>query len=131
MPVPGGRLNRAGTTHPVKTDVRSRTRDYALRIIRLYSALPKTNLGRIIGGQMVRSGTSVAAHVAESNRARSRADFTAKIDGAMMELEETMLWMDLVERSGMMKSSRLQSLVAESDELMAIFVSMVKKTRKT
>ncbi|RPH92718.1 four helix bundle protein [candidate division KSB1 bacterium] len=110
-------------------DLRERTRAYALRIIRLYQALPKTGASPIIGKQILRAGTSVGAHVAEASRAKSRADFTNKIDGAMQELEETLYWLDLLAGSGIVKPVKLKALADESSELMAIFVSMVKKTR--
>lgn len=110
-------------------DLRVRTRAYALRIIRLYQALPKTAAAPIIGKQILRAGTSVGAHVADASRAKSRADFTNKIDGAMQELEETLYWLDLLAESGIVKSVKLKALADESSELMAIFVSMVKKTR--
>ena len=112
-------------------DLGIRTRAFALRIIRLYNALPKTGSSQIIGKQLLRSGTSVGAHVAESSRAKSRADFTNKIDGAMQELEETIYWLDLLGESDSVKVSRLKLLKDESSELMAIFVSIVKKTRHT
>ena len=114
-----------------KQNLGVRTRAYALRIIRLYNALPKTGVSLVIGKQLLRSGTSVGAHVAESSRAKSRADFTNKIDGAMQELEETIYWLDLLGESGSIKMNRLRLLMDESSELMAIFVAMVKKTRHT
>ncbi|HEY3295244.1 MAG TPA: four helix bundle protein [bacterium] len=112
-----------------KRDLSARTRAFALRIIRLYQAVPQSGLGRVIGMQLLRSGTSVGAHVAESSHAKSRADFTNKIDGAMQELAETVYWMHLLADSDTVKPEKLTALQAESRELMAIFVSMVKKTR--
>jgi four helix bundle protein len=120
---------RTSRTKP--RDLKARTRAYALRIIHLYGALPKTGAAQVIGKQLLRSGTSVGAHVAESVRAKSRADFTCKIDGAMQELEETLYWLELLAESELVKASRLKPLVEESSELMAIFVSMAKKTRHT
>lgn len=124
---------RTGTTsaRQQKGDLRERTRAYALRIIRLYQALPKSGIAQIIGRQIVRSGTSVGAHIAESSRAKSRADFTCKLDGAMQELEETMYWLDLLADCGAVPRSRLTLLIDESSELMSIFVTMAKKTRNT
>jgi four helix bundle protein len=112
-----------------KKDLPARTRNYALRIIHLYQAVPKTGVGAVIGKQLLRCGTSVGAHVAESAHAKSRADFTNKIDGAMQELEETIYWMNLLADADIVKPTKLSSLIAESRELMAIFVTMVKKTR--
>jgi four helix bundle protein len=114
-----------------KQDLLDRTRVYALRVIRLYSALSKNTVAQVIGKQILRSGTSVGAHVAEASHAKSRADFTCKIDGAMQELEETRYWLHLLSDADVLAANRLQGLQAESDELMAIFVTMVKQTRKS
>jgi four helix bundle protein len=111
------------------TDLRVRTRKYALRIIRLYQALPKTGVGPIIGKQILRSGTSAGAHYAEATHAKSKADFTNKVDGALQELEETVYWMELLSESGLVPATKLKALFGESKELTAIFVSMLKKTR--
>jgi four helix bundle protein len=125
-----GRADAADGRQQPKRDLGVRTRAFALRIIRAYEALPKTGVGQTIGRQVLRSGTSVGAHVAESTHAKSRADFTCKIDGAKQELEETVYWLDLLSDSGAVKSNRLAALKAESRELMAIFVTMAKKTRR-
>jgi four helix bundle protein len=124
-----GRLKRTKEMPAGKPEIRIRTRQYALRIVRLYTALPKTVVAQVIGKQILRSGTSVGAHVAESNRAKSRADFVNKIEGAMQELDETVYWMDLLVESGLVKAAKLAALSAESSELMAIFAAMVKKVR--
>jgi four helix bundle protein len=110
-------------------DLTERTRHYALRIIHLYGALPKDRVAQVIGNQVLRSGTSVGAHIAEASHAKSRADFTCKIDGAMQELEETRYWLSLLVEAGLMSEAKLKQLQAESGELMAIFVTMTKKTR--
>jgi four helix bundle protein len=110
-------------------DLRVRTRQYALRIIHLYVSLPKTGAAPILGKQLLRSGTSVGAHYAEASHAKSKADFTNKIDGALQELEETVYWMELLSDSGIVKATKLRDLLTESKELTAIFVSMLKKTR--
>jgi four helix bundle protein len=114
-----------------RKDLPARTRAYAVRIIRLYQAIPKSGEGLIMGRQILRSGTSVGAHVAESCHPKSRADFTSKIDGAMQELEETLYWMAILEDSGVLKPARLRLLKDESHQLMAIFVTMAKKTRRS
>lgn len=71
------------------TDLKTRTKKFALDIIRLYSALPKRTEAQVIGCQMLRSGTSVGAHYHEAQRAKSNADFISKIEGGLQELEET------------------------------------------
>ena len=77
--------------------MKDRTRNYALRIIRLYGALPKKKVAQVMGNQMLRSGTSVGAHYRECIRARSKAEYAAKLNAGLMELEETLYWLELLE----------------------------------
>jgi len=109
--------------------MRTRTRQFALRVIRLYASLPKSAAMQVIGKQVLRSGTSVGAHYAESCRAKSRAGFVNKIEGAMQELEETSYWFELLVETGTLKPARLVMLQKEVSELMSIFVAMVKNTK--
>jgi four helix bundle protein len=113
-----------------KEDLRARTRQFALRIIRLYVALPKTGPATVLGKQVLRSGTSVGAHYAEACRAKSRPDFINKIEGAMQELEETLYWMDLLAEANLIKTARLTNLQKEASELMAILITMAKRTKE-
>ena len=110
-------------------DLKTRTRKFALRIIRLYKALPNSVEAQIIGKQILRSGTSVGAQYREGTRARSTAEFTSKIESASQELEETIYWFELLLESEIFKPEKLKDLQAEADELMAIFVSSVKKAK--
>jgi four helix bundle protein len=103
-----------------------RTKAFALRIIRVFSALPRTEVGRVIGRQMLRSGTSVGAHGREAFRSRSDAELISKIEVAIQELDETMYWMELLVEAEIVSPRRLQPLHDEADELMAILVSSVK-----
>ncbi|MCX6601779.1 MAG: four helix bundle protein [bacterium] len=109
--------------------VRQRTKEYALRILRLYMALPKSNPAKIFGKQLLRSGTSVGAHYREACRAKSDADFVSKIEGALQELDETQYWLELLADAAIMKAERLQPLMNETDELMAILVSITKRVK--
>lgn len=111
-------------------DLKIRTRKFALRIIRLYQALPNSVEAQIIGKQILRSGTSVGAQYREGTRARSNAEFISKIESASQELEETMYWFELLIESGIFKVEKLQDLQTEANELMAIFVSSVKKVKE-
>ena len=113
-------------------DIGERTKAFALRIIQLYSALPKTTEAQIIGKQVLRSGTSVGAHVREGKRSRSDAELISKIEGGLQELEETVYWLELLVDSGMVKGERMAELLKEADELIAILVasSRTVKTRK-
>jgi len=111
-------------------DLGVRTKQYALRAIKAFSALPKSTVARVLGGQMLRSATSVGAHYREARRAKSDADFVSKIEGALQELDETAYWLELIAESGTIKFSRLQPLLAETEELIAILVSITRKTKR-
>ncbi len=111
-------------------DLKVRTRKFALRIIRLYKALPNSLEAQIIGKQILRSGTSVGAQYREGTRARSTAEFISKIESASQELEETMYWFELLLESEIFKPEKLEDLQTEANELMAIFVSSVKKVKE-
>ena len=74
-------------------DLKLRTKQFALRIIRLYSAMPKSAVAQVLGKQMLRSATSVGAHYREATRSRSNAEFISKIQGGLQELEETSYWL--------------------------------------
>ena len=114
-------------------DLKSRTKDFALRIIRLYAALPRKTEALVIGRQFLKSGTSVGAHYREARRARSTAEFVSKFEGGMQELEETLYWLELLEESGIVPGVEVGALRREADELMAIMVASVKtaKARNT
>jgi len=111
-------------------DIGERTKAFALRIIRLYAALPKTTEAQVLGKQILRSGTSVGAHVREGKRSRSDAELISKIEGGLQELEETVYWLELLAESGIVKAARLDELMKEADELTAILVTSAKSTKK-
>src|SRR5688572_11296950 len=90
-----------------KQDLRQRTKGFALRIIRLYAALPKTTEAQILGKQLLRSGTSVGAHYREAYRAKSPADFITKMEGGLQELDETDYWLELLGDSEIISPARL------------------------
>ncbi len=110
-------------------DLVKRTKDFALRVIRLYSALPKTTEAQVIGKQLLRSGTSVGAHYREARRAKSDADFVSKIEGGLQELDETGYWLELLQDASIVKAERLHPLLDETEELIAIFVTMTRKVK--
>jgi four helix bundle protein len=101
-----------------------------LRIIKLYAALPKTTEAQVIGKQVLRSGTSVGAHHREAQRAKSTADFINKMEGGLQELDETGYWLELLSESGIVSESKLAALRKETEELIAIFVSIVVKVKR-
>ena len=107
-----------------------RTKRFALRIIRLYGALPSTTEAQVIGKQVLRSGTSVGAQCREGHRSRSKAEFISKLNGALMELEETAYWLELLSEAEIVPSSRLSELRGEADELTAILVTIINNARR-
>jgi len=112
-----------------KIDLRERTKDFALRVVRMYSALPKTAEAQVLGKQVLRSGTSVGANYREAFRARSRPEFVSKCGDCLREIEETSYWLELLVESGVVNDAKLAELREESDELTAIFVSILKSSK--
>src|SRR5437867_2362088 len=102
-------------------DLKVRTKQFALRIIRLYGALPQTTVGQTIGKQLLRSGTSVGAQYREGFRSRSDAEIISKWECALQELEETAYWIELLVEAGIVAESKLSVLMGECNELTAIF----------
>jgi len=109
-----------------KPDLLERAKLFALRIVRLYSALPRKTEAQVIGKQLLRAGTSVGAHLREGKRSRSDAEMISKSEGALQELEETVYWLELLTESGLVKAELLSDLMREADELTAILVTSVK-----
>lgn len=112
-----------------ESDLKQRTKDFALRIIRLYTALPKTTEAQVLGKQVLRSGTSVGAHYREACRAKSNADFISKIEGALQELDETCYWLELICEANIFNSERIRPLTQEAEELIKILVTVVKQVK--
>ncbi len=110
-------------------DLGKRTKQFALRVIRLVEALPKTETGRVIGRQLMRSGTSVGANYRAAARARSRAEFIAKMGIVEEEVDEASYWMELLAEAHVVKKERLEPLMREADELAAICVSSITTAR--
>jgi four helix bundle protein len=111
-------------------DLRKRVKAYAVRIIKLYSALPKHTVAQVIGKQLLRSGTSVGAQFCEGHRAKSKADFVSKNQGSLQELEETLYWLELLIDAEIIGSKRLEALFKETNELTAILTSIVKRNQR-
>jgi len=104
-------------------ELRARTKQFALRVIKLFRSLPKTDEARILGKQVLRAGTSVAANYRALCRARSKAEFIAKMGIVIEEADETVFWLELLVESGIVSPSRMENLLAEANELVAIFVA--------
>lgn len=107
-------------------ELKLRTKQFALRIIKLVAALPKTIEGRAIANQLVRCGTSVAANYRAAYRARSRGEFIAKMGVVLEEADETQLWLELIIESKLLPIKRVQPLLGEATESVAIFVTSHK-----
>jgi four helix bundle protein len=113
-----------------RQELRTRTKSLALRIVRLYVGLPKTDEAQVLGKQVLRSGTSVGAHYREACPGKSDADFINKMEGGLQELDETAYWLELLAESGILTAKRLEPLIRETDELIAIFVTIVTNLKR-
>src|ERR1700736_2454688 len=112
-------------------DFRERTKKYASAIVRLYVQLPRSRKEvEVLGHQLLRSGTSVAAHTREASRARSNAEFCSKIDGALQEAAESQLLIELLREDCGIDGAAVEQLHRETNELIAIYVTMVNNTKR-
>lgn len=110
-------------------DLVNRTRDFALRVVQLYASLPRTTVAQVLGRQLLRSGTGVGANYREGLRARSKAEYAAKLNIGLMELEETLYWLELLEKSQASNGQAITLLMREANELCAIFVTLIKRAK--
>lgn len=108
-----------------------RTKNFALRVIRLVSSLPKSDVGRIIGGQLLRSGTSVGANYREAVRAATKKHFTSIMVTALREADETLYWLELLSESNTVKANLLADLIDECNQLVSILNASVKTARRS
>lgn len=111
-------------------DLRERTTLFALRVIRIFVALPKTEEAMVMGKQALRSGTSVGANFREAHRSRSKAEFIAKVGDCLKELDETSYWLELLTRSGTIPAPKLESLQDETQQLLAILTTISKNAKR-
>jgi len=110
-------------------ELKARTKRFAVEIIRFSRSLPTTIDGRTVGQQIIRSGTSVGANYRASCRARSRAEWIAKLGTVEEEADETLFWLEVAVEANLVSSNRAQALLKEADELTAIFVSSLKTAK--
>jgi four helix bundle protein len=111
--------------------LKERTKDFALRIIRLVEALPRSRTAEVIGRQLLRSGTSVGANYRSACRAKSKADFIAKMGIVEEEADESQFWLELLVEAGLINYDQVKALMDEANEIIAIIVSSIKTARKT
>ena len=113
-----------------EADLRERTKAFALEMIRMFAALPKTTEAQVLGKQVLRSATSVGANYREACRGRSKLEFTAKCGDCLREIEETAYWLELLVAAKIVPSAKLELLQRECRELIAIFVTIVKRSKQ-
>jgi four helix bundle protein len=112
-----------------RPDLLVRTKRYALQVIKLYGGLPNKADAQTLGRQLLRSATSVGAHYREAQRAKSNADFISKIEGLLQELSESGYWLELLQESRIARTEQVAPLLDETNQLTAIFVTIVKKVK--
>ncbi len=110
--------------------MKKRTKDFAKKIILLCRKLPSNREGRLIGNQMFRAGTSVAANYRAACRGRSKAEFVSKLAIVEEEADETMFWLELIQEMNISNDSLVDDLLKESNEIVAIVVSSIRTTNK-
>ena len=105
-----------------ESDLKNRTKVFALRVMKLVGSLPKDTAGKTVGGQLIRSATSVAANYRAACRGRSKAEFISKLGIVEEEADESCFWLEIIVESGLMEKKLVESLLKEANELTAIFV---------
>ncbi len=111
-------------------EMKTRTKAFAVRIIKFYKRLPKTDEARVVGRQVLRSGTSVAANYRAICRAKSQADFISKMGTVVEEADESLLWLELFEDAEIIPAGKLDGLKQEAEELLRIFSRSLNSARR-
>ena len=118
-------------TNEPSRDLKLRTKEFALRVIRMYSELPKSDaVAQVLGKQVLRSGTSIGANYREASRGRSKAEFTSKIGDSLKEAEETDYWLELLVDSGVVPAAKMADLLDETRQLIAILTTIDKRSKR-
>lgn len=117
--------------HTEPKDLQDRTKRFALQVISTFSTIPKTTPAQVPAKQLLRSGTSVGANYREAYRGRSKAEFIAKCGDSLRELEETAYWLELLVEGKIVPAETLAAIRQECDELIAIFVTILKRSKDT
>lgn len=108
---------------------KARTKAFGLRVIRLVEALPRGQTAAVMGRQLLRSGTSVGANYRAASRAKSKADFIAKMGIVEEECDESLYWMEMLVEAGLVDSERLAELMKEGDEILSMVVASIRTAR--
>ncbi|MGD0694221.1 MAG: four helix bundle protein [Terriglobia bacterium] len=132
LPIFDCRLSRSIKETRIMTpkEMRDRTKSFALRVIKLVDAMPRTLAGQVTGRQLLRSATSVGANYRAACRAQSRAEFAAKLSIVVEEADESLYWLELLNESGLVKPRRLVDLLREASELLAIAIASRKTAKR-
>ena len=112
-----------------ENELKTRTKQFGLRVIRLVESLPNTQTARTIGNQLLRSGISVGANYRAACRGKSKADFISKAGISQEEADECVYWMELLQEAGIIPAEKLKDLMKEANELVAIFTASIKTAR--
>jgi four helix bundle protein len=110
-------------------DLRERTKAFALRIVRFFQSLPRTDIARTLGRQVLRSGTSVAANYRAVCRARSKAEFISKIGIVLGEADETVFWIEMLIETKTVPKAKLEELLKEANELVRVFAASARTAK--
>jgi len=110
-------------------ELKSRTKAFAIRIVRLYRSLPHSTDAQVLGKQLLRSGTSVAANYRAACRSRSKAEFISKMSVVLEEADESAFWLELIVETGTLGADRTQGLLKETGELAAIFGASIRTAK--
>lgn len=110
-------------------ELKDRTKRFSLRVLKVVNALPDTVAGRAIGGQLIRSGASVAANYRAACICRSKAEFIAKLGIVLEEADESCFWLEFIIEGELLDAKRVESLLAEGEELRAIFISSIRSAK--
>lgn len=111
-------------------ELKQRTKDFAIRVVKLYRSLPHTPDAQTLGKQVLRSGTSVAANYRAVCRARSKADFISKMGVVLEEADETVFWLELLVETGVLNADRTNDLLKEANELLAVFGASLRTSKQ-
>jgi len=120
-----------GTTLEKARELQNRTKQFAVRIVRMFQALPKAGEAQIIGKQVLRSGTAMAANYRAACRSRSKAEFAAKMGVVVEEADETVFWLELLIECGIVPVKKMQAILVEANELLAIFSASRRTIRQS
>ena len=110
--------------------LRARTKAFAVRVIKLVDALPRSLAGQVVGRQLLRSATSVGANYRAACRSQSRPEFAAKLSIVVEEADEALYWLELTEETGLLKAELLTKIIKEANELVAIMLASRKTAKR-